>query len=438
MAIGLVILAVLLCLSAFFSGSETALTSANRPWLQERADAGDERAAAACRFIGNSDLFLSTVLVGNNIVNVSFATISRICIGAAIVQSALMQRFLPELDTASGWTDWITTIIATPVVLLFGEVLPKAVGRSHANHIALFSARPMLFFSKLFTPLVWAMSGLARLVCGNAPVNPAAAQVTREDLKTIAEMMTEQKLIEHDAGAMLQMSLELDQRPVETAMVPLIEIHSIEEGASVAEALNLAREVRHSHLPVYQGRVDNIIGMLACNELFQHLPEDPYHDDSWLRQPITPLVNRSLLYVPESKPVGSLLDELRSRQLPYAIVVDEYGGMTGMVATDDLVETIVGTLNSEEDSDFIRMLPNGDFLCSGRMEIEQLEEYLAQEIPHIGFETAAGMVLKLAGKIPQCGEQFNYRNVVITVLAVENHRVKRLKFQINPHRRNNQ
>ncbi len=424
-----ILLFVLLCLSAFFSGSETALTSANRPWLKDRAEDGDHRAALACHFLNNSDKFLSTVLIGNNIVNVSFATISRGCIGVLLVQH-LIQRYVPAATVESGWTDWTTTIVVTPIVLLFGEVLPKAIGRKYANRISLFSIRPMAFFSKLLTPLVWCMSGLARLVCGRSSVTAQQGQVTREDLKTIAEMLTEQNLIGEDAGEMLQMSLELDQRPVETAMVPLIEIDSLPENATIAEALDLARTSGHSHLPVYRGRVDNIIGILPCQELFRQLACMLYEDAETFGKPITPYVNANLLYVPESKPVGPLLEELRSRPLPYAIVVDEYGGMTGMVATDDLVETIVGTLNNDTDLDYVRKLENGDFICSGRLEIEQLEELLALEIPLSGFETAAGLVLKLAGKIPSAGEHYHFRNVDITVLAVDNHRVTKLKFHV--------
>ena len=427
-----ILLFVLLALSAFFSGSETALTSANRPWLKERAADGDRRAVLACHFLDNSDKFLSTVLIGNNIVNVSFATVARSCIGVAIAQSAIGQWLLPGVGANSAWTEWITTIVVTPVVLLFGEVLPKALGRYHANRAALLAVGPMSFFARVLAPLVWCMSAMARLVCGRSGVAAGQGQVTREDLKTIAEMMTEQKLIGQDAGEMLQMSLELDQRPVETAMVPLIEIDSLAEDATVAAALDLARESRHSHLPVYRRRVDNIIGILSCQELFQRLADDLYTDDHALTQPITPFINANLLYVPESKPVGPLLEELRTRSLPYAIVVDEYGGMTGMVAADDLVETIVGSLNNDSESDYVRKLGNGDFICSGRLEAEQLEEYLAQEIPLTGFETAAGLVLKLAGKIPEPGEQCRYRNIVITVLEVKNHRVKKLKVHLEP------
>ena len=230
---------------------------------------------------------------------------------------------------------------------------------------------------------------------------------------------------------MMQSLLELDKCPVETAMVPLIEIRSLPDTAEVGDALRESADSGFQHLPIYHERVDCIVGVVNCRDLLAHLSEGD-SEEQFLRRPLKPFVTKKLLYVPESQPVNATLEELRRSSLTMAIVVDEYGGMTGMVTVEDLVEQIVGNLNDEREAEYYRVLrvsPDA-FLCSGRMEIGVLEEYLGITIPNTGFETAAGLVLKLAGRIPSPGEKFLYRQIQITVIQVENHTVKRLKFQL--------
>ena len=425
-----ILMFALLALSAFYNGAETALTSANRVWLKERAASGDARAAIASRFQENSERFLGTVLIGHNICAVSLATVGRISIGMALVQCAALQRLLPAVaDPGSSWAEWLTSIILTPVALIFAEVLPKAAGRARANRLALACARPMRLSERLLAPLVWMMAGLSRLLTPAAQ-DDARARITRDDLKSLAEMAAEQGLVGEDAGEMLQTVLDLDQQPVETAMVPLIEIQSVPDTATVRDVLELTARTGFTYLPVFHERVDRIIGVVSLKDISaRHAPADD--EEAFLAAPIRPYIARDLLYVPESQSVNTLLGELRQRRIPIAAVVDEYGGIIGMVAVEDLVELITGSLNDERDEEIssIRRLSPDAFLCSGRMEIRTLEEHLGMDIQNQGFETAAGLVLKLAGHIPAAGEHVHFRQVTITVLEVVNHRITRLKFQ---------
>lgn len=421
---------VLLALSAFYSGTETAFTSASRTWLQERSEKGDRRAAIAVDFLRHNDRFLGTVLIGNNLVNISLTTIGRLLITTTIVALPVMEKLLPGVNSpGSSWSEWITSLILTPIVLIFGEVLPKALARSRANNLTLLTARPMHWCERMLSPMVKLMSFLSRRLTGDSASQQP--RITREDLKALTELVAEEGLVGKESGEMLQMILELDQQPVETVMVPLIEIQSLPEEATIAQAIALTERTGFTSIPVYSGRVDCIVGLVSLKDLLHQADEATLDDPEFLQQPIAPYAIRNLLYVPESQSVSTLLEELRKLSLPVAVVVDEYGGMTGMVTTDDLVESIVGTLEDERNMEVSRIhrIAPGNFICSGRMEIRQLEELLGFHIPNIGFETAAGLVLKLAGQIPAEGRKFTYRNYQITVLTVEQHRITQLQFQ---------
>lgn len=427
-AILLILFLMLLGLSAFFSGSETAMTSANRTWVHELANKEDGRARLTSQFLQNGDRLLGITLVGNNIVNVCLTTI-----GSILLTTLLIDR-IAVLKSNPSWHEWITSLILTPIILICGEVIPKALGRNKSTGMALLLARPLRLSEILLKPAVVATSWIARLLSpqpkGHDELS-AGARVTREDMKVIAEIAAEQGLVNKEAGEMMQSLLELDKCPVETAMVPLIEIRSLPDTAEVGDALRESADSGFQHLPIYHERVDCIVGVVNFRDLLTHLSEGD-SEEQFLRRPIKPFVTKKLLYVPESQPVNATLEELRRSSLTMAIVVDEYGGMTGMVTVEDLVEQIVGNLNDEREAEYYRVLrvsPDA-FLCSGRMEIGVLEEYLGITIPNTGFETAAGLVLKLAGRIPSPGEKFHYRQIQITVIQVENHTVKRLKFQL--------
>lgn len=427
-AILLILFLMLLGLSAFFSGSETALTSANRTWVHELASKGDGRARLTSQFLQNGDRLLGITLVGNNIVNVCLTTIGSILLTTLLIDRIAVLRSNPS------WHEWINSLILTPIILICGEVIPKALGRNKSTGMALLLARPLRLSEILLKPAVVATSWIARLLSpqpkGHDELS-AGARVTREDMKVIAEIAAEQGLVNKEAGEMMQSLLELDKCPVETSMVPLIEIRSLPDTAEVGDALRESADSGFQHLPIYHERVDCIVGVVNCRDLLAHLSEGD-SEEQFLRRPLKPFVTKKLLYVPESQPVNATLEELRRSSLTMAIVVDEYGGMTGMVTVEDLVEQIVGNLNDEREAEYYRVLrvsPDA-FLCSGRMEIGVLEEYLGITIPNTGFETAAGLVLKLAGRIPSPGEKFLYRQIQITVIQVENHTVKRLKFQL--------
>lgn len=419
------VLLLLIGLSAFFSGSEMAYNSASGLRMDELARNGDRRALSFCRFLHHPELFLGTVLVGNNLVNISLVTIAQMLLAGWLEAAGPVRAWLP----AAAADELLTSVLVTPVVLVFGEILPKAVGRNNAESFSLLMARPMYWGGMVLRPLIvainWIAQGLTRPFSG-ANAGGHRSLVTREDLMVIAEMLAEQGLVNHDAGDMLQSVLEMDQKPVETVMVPLVEMRSLAQTATVAELEQLTAETGFTRFPVYSGRIDEIVGVISLREVLARTSYDEQDEPDFLHQQIAPFVNRAVTFVPESKPVSDLLPELRGREVPMAMVIDEYGGVIGLVTIEDLAAQIVGTLSGRASLG-IRCVENG-FECDGKLDVRDLEEELGCTIENVGFETAAGLVLKELGRIPEVGETFRYASFEVTVLSLRHRRIERLSF----------
>ena len=439
LVIYLILILMLMALSAFFSGSEIAFTSASKIYLQGLAESGNRKAGCFSTFLHNSERFLGTVLVGNNLANVSLVTITQVVLSQGIGESAWFAGlFAGEGDLSSG-VELLTTALVTPVVLVFCEILPKAVIRNHADAFALQMAMPMYWFSRMLSPLISVVTLVSRLITRrfeDRQLPRVSAQVTREDLKVITALVAEQGLVAREAGEMLQMALELNEKPVETIMVPLVEIRSLPSNATVAELERLTLETGFSRFPVYEKRIDEIVGVVSLRQILASAEVDGLSEEALQKLEISPFLDRNLLYVPESKTVSELLHELRQQNIPMAVVVDEYGGMIGLVTVADLAEQIVGSIRGEreQESVMVRRLSSSQFECDGRLDIRELEENLGFRIENVGFETAAGLVLKLTGHIPAPGEVVSYRGYLITVLEVKHHRISRLRFQSHRHR----
>ncbi|NLZ63370.1 MAG: HlyC/CorC family transporter [Lentisphaerae bacterium] len=437
----LLLLLLLLCCNAFFSGSEMAFNASSKLTLNSKAESGDARAQAFCRFLNDSEYFLGTVLVGNNLVNVSLITIGQNLVAQYIVGSVWFQEFFvsrwPGFDS---WNEVLTTLLVTPVVLIYSEILPKAVVRNRADGFALAMARPMELMAKLLAPITILVTAVCRRISrhfGQESLSHSVSNVTREDLKVMARMAAEQGMVAHEAGAMLQMVLELDQKPVETVMIPLVEIRSLALSARIADVQSLTAETGYSRFPVYDGRINEIIGVVSLRQIMASPKIAGMSAEVLMQSPIAAFVDRNISYVPESKGISELLCELRYQNLPMAIVVDEYGGMIGMVTIEDLAEQIVGNIQGEKEQEslLLQRIGNNAFECDGRLGIRDLERSLGFRIDNQGYETAAGLILKLAGRIPKAGDSFRFHGCTVDVLEVKHYRISKLRFTLDNDRK---
>jgi len=425
-----ILVCLLVLLEGFFSGAETVFTSTSKAFIHDLAQKGDRTARLIRRMLAKAERFLGTTLLGTNLAVASSTTLCQMLLARTLFARPEVTAALARIPFRCNWENVANTLVMTPLILLFGELLPKSLGRAHADALAPRLARPLQWAGRILRPGVvfigWIANGLVRLL-GGTPGGLVSPHVTRDDLRALAEMATEQGLVPEQAGTMLKTVFQLDQRPVSAMMTPLVSVRSLPVTATIAEAEALVAESGHARFPVYHNRVDEIVGTIDVRALLFRRSQDPQLND---RTGIAPFVDREALFVPESKSVVDLLADLRYRKTYMMIVVDEHGGVTGIVTIRDLVEEIIGEIHDERDLPGISIEQIGDEIleCEGRLDARELAEHLAIAFDSNGFETAAGLVLKLAGRIPREGETFALDGYDVTVLAMDRHRIERLRF----------
>ncbi len=418
----------------FFSGSETVFTSASRAFLHDLAAKGDARAIRVRALLASTERFFGTTLMGTNLAVVASTTLCQLLVARFVIETSAFARFAEHVQVPWNWGSLINTVIMTPLILVLGELIPKSLGRAYADPLSLRLIRPLSLAEIVLRPIVWGMVKVSSVfsgLCGARRSDDAyAPRVTRDDLRALAELATEQGLVEEAAGAMLQTVFDLDLRPVSTVMVPLVDVASLPLDATVGDLERLSIETGHARFPVHAERVDDIVGLISLRGLLFR-KEAPAGGPIKPDTPIAEFVHRHLAFIPESKPVGELLHELRYRKTPMAAVVDEHGSVVGILTMEDLVEQIVGEIHDERDAPSRSRLTAGGrvYECEGRMDVRELGQQLGVEIPREGFETAAGLVLKIAGHIPAAGDHFSFEGYDIEVLEVVGRRIVALRFR---------
>ena len=410
MIVALVMVVILACLAleGFFSGSETAIISADRTSLRARARRGDSRAAIAKELLEHSERLLSTTLVGTNL---------------AVVVGTSLATWVASHYVEPQWESVVTTAVMSPLILVFGEIVPKSLGRANALGATLRVARTLRFAQRLMAPVVvgvgWVADFLLRPVGGQGERSP---YVSREELKVLAEVGAEHGALLSEEKRMIQSVLELNEKPVEAVMVPLVAVVALPVGAKVADLEAQTARSGFSRFPVYEGRVDNVVGVVRVVDVLKA--------GLGPGKPIEPLIHRDVAYVPETKPVGELLAELRYSRLPMAIVVEEHGGVVGIVTLEDLVEEVIGHIRDERDETHLLRQEATFFECDGSMEIDEFVSVTGLPVRKEGFETVGGLLMKLTGRIPQRGETVLFGPYRVEVLEATPRRVVRVRFRL--------
>ena len=411
--IPLLIALVVLCLllTALFSGAETAVISSDKTQLRAASRRGDRRATMAVKLLSHTERLLSVTLIGQNLTVVAATSIATLIVGQFVTH---------------GWESLATTAIMTPITLVFAEIVPKSIAYASPEAIALRLAIPLRFTQRLLHPVVVVVSHIADALLALVGSRHTGGNpyVSREELIALAGVGEEHGLIDPDERRMIQSALELRDRPVASAMVPLVNMASIPLGATVSQLEDLAAQTGFSRFPVYQERVDNVIGIVSFLDILHGaLPTDS------ATTPIDGYIQREIPFVPETKPVGELLHELRYSPMPMAIVVDERGGVVGLATTQDLVEEIVGRIRDERHEQARCVVGrDGIFECDGQAHLEELAEQMGLTFEDRDFETVAGFVIKLTGRIPQVGDVVKFGSFLIEILEADPRRIKRLRF----------
>jgi len=399
------IIACIIC-AAFFSGAETAFVSCNRIRIRHLAKGPDRNAQVAERLLAKPEKVLATTLVGTNIFIV-----------LGVVMATTFAGDL--LHNYKGLGGVVATLVMTPVILIFSEAIPKAYFYWHADTITLRIGRIIRFFSLLFSPLVILSTFLTRsfttLMGDESPKNPF---VTRDELRVLMWESGRLGILEKHEQDMIHHIFKFRETAVKSVMVPLVAVDAIEVNRKVASALKMIGERGHSRLPIYEGRIDNIIAYVSVADLMGK------HPNTSIKKVLKPV-----LVVPETKSIADLLLDLKARGEHLAVVVDEYGGVSGIATLEDIVEEIVGEIEDEYD------LPEkeqagpepGGIIVEGSRGLDRLNEEFDLTLPEGDYETLAGFIMSLTGRIPHKGEKIRYEGITFEILESSDRAIQRIK-----------
>jgi putative hemolysin len=396
--------------SAFFSVSETALFAANRVVLRQRRAQGDRRARAAYALLNRANELLTTILTGNTMANV----------GASVVATSIA---LSLVGRRRG--EWVAFLGTTLIVLIAAEIAPKTLAARHADRLALVVAGPIGTLMRVFTPLIRVLSVLGTTLVRpfGGHITPRAPLVTEEQLRFLVEVGEEEGVIEEEERAMIHSIFEFGDTVVREVMRPRVDIVAVPADATVNGAIGLMAEHGHSRLPVYEGTIDHIIGVVYMRDLVPALRQGR------LDRPVSE-VRRPAFFIPETKKVDELFKEMQQKKLSMAIVLDEYGGTAGLVTVEDLLEEIVGEIQDEYDLEEkpIQVLDANTALVNARIPVDDVNELLGTRLPVDEVDTVAGLVYALFGRVPAQGEKVTLAGVELRVEKTLGQRITRVRI----------
>ncbi len=410
------LLAVFLVLSAFFSGSEAALLSVQRVRLRRLVNEGSAGAKRVERMIEAPERLLPPILLGNNLVNT----------GAAAVGAGIAITLIADENLALA----AATAAVTALLLVFGETIPKTVAARHAERAAILVAPVIQAVGWVLKPVSLVLQaislGIARLFGGSASIS----LVTEEEIKTMVEVGSESGAVEHEEAAMIRRVLEFGDRRVSEVMTPRPEVVSVGHGATIREFLALYAAKSHTRFPVVRGELDNVAGMIGVKGVMRQLADgaDP-------GEPAAPEA-RPTRFVPETKRVDELFNEMRVSGDQIAMVVDEYGGVAGLVTFKRLVEGIVGKVEEDDagravEQD-IEIMDEATAEVDGGLSVTDANEQLSLGLPAGQYETVAGFLLQRLGRIPEEGAEVSYGALRFSVLEMRGVRIGRVRVTRSP------
>jgi len=396
------------CLVAtmFFSAAEMSFIAANRLRLRHLAEEGRRVAADYLEAFRRPERVLSTAMMG--------VTVSHI-VAASVITAAL-------LPTYGGNAPVLATVVLTPIMLVFGEIIPKAVAREWATQLILTLYRPLTWAAVALSPLVTTANAVVHVVLrlAGGPRVDTRHVVSREELKALLQMEPGEAEVTTQEAEMIDKIFDLGDTTVREVMVPLVEVVMLPEHASPADAIALVEGRGFSRLPIYRERATNIVGVITAMDLLRR-GADASTVAEFIRPP---------QFVPETTRCDDLLREMQRARNHMAVVVDEYGGSTGVVTLEDILEEIVGEIQDEHDRPPapVDRLPDGSYWVAGRTQIDELNEGLDWTLPKHDYETVAGLVLATLHRIPRTGEELQVPGYTITVLEADARHVVAVKI----------
>ncbi|MDQ6846875.1 MAG: hemolysin family protein [Candidatus Dormibacteraeota bacterium] len=411
MSILAILLVISLVLAAFAAASETALTSVSRLRIRSLADEGDRRAAVVLKLHNQPNAYLSTILSINTV--------------AVIVASTSATLIIAS--TYHSFPDWAGTVILSAIVLVFCEIAPKSLALRFNERLSLILGRPVAALTRILRPLVAALTLISNslLRAATRGKNVVGPFVTEEELRLMLHLGQQQGVVEYDEREMISGILEMTDKTVREVMVPRIDVIAIEATGSVAELIDLVVKHGHSRIPVYEESMDNIIGVVYAKDLLRETARN--HGE---RRRIRTLM-REPYFTPEVKHVGELLREMQARKVHMAVVVEEHGGVAGIITFEDLIEEIVGPIRDEYDvaeQEEVQFLNDYEVLLNARFPVDDIKALLHLDVGETESDSIGGLVYERLGEIPAVGATIQLGEATLTVEQVRRQSIQLVRI----------
>lgn len=407
-----VLIVVCVLLSGFFSASEIVYSGVSKIKLKKKVEEGSKKAKAASKISDNFTDALSTILVGNNLVN--------------ILTSVVSTRLAIEI-----WNEEIgptmAVILSTIIVLIFGEIVPKAVGNRYNYNLSMMFASLFNFFRIIFFPITFVVTKFVSLLAMMWTPKEKEPTATDEELIVLAEEMEEEGVIDEDDAELIISAIDFCDVTAHEIMVPRVDVFAIDIDDDQKEILSNEEIFRYSRVPVYEDTIDNVIGILNTVELMKKiLKGEKINLRSLLSEPI---------YVHKTKPISTILTEFKKGGQHLAIVLDEFGGFMGIVTMEDIVEELVGDIFDEMDEvvEDYTVVGENEYIVDGDMNIYDffdLVEYDDRDFDS-EYTTIGGWCTDILGHFPQVGDTFNYANFDVTIIEIDKMRVEKVKVVVH-------
>jgi putative hemolysin len=373
---------------------------------------GKPGAQRVSQLVQRREKLLATVLLGNNLVNTGAAAL------ATAVAISLMD--------SSGYAVLVATVATTAILLVLGETLPKTVAWSRPEGVAFAVSRPLTVVGWVLLPPIQVLRGVSYLFSKPLGINLSQVQVTEDEIRTMISMGAEAGAVESTEAEMLEKVFHFGDRQVQEVMTPRTEIVWVEKDATLQQFLNIYSQETHTRFPVYEGDMENVVGILLVKDVLQSVAQDRLGADDTIAD-----VLRPAYFVPETKLVGALFSELRQQGQQMAVIVDQHGGVSGLVTIKRLLEVIVGPVGEEGEPAREAFVAIGEnvYDVDASMGIQEANDELGLDLPEGNYQTLAGFVLEQLGRIPQQGDHLYFKDLYLEVTEMKTRKIERMQIR---------
>ena len=401
----IIALVFLVAMSAVFSSSETAITSVSKIKVRQLDQKDNKNAHLLKKLHDNMQTTISTILIGNNIVNIAASSIATILFTNIFHQNGAL----------------ISTVVMTVFVLIFGEVLPKTIAQYKNKSVALKFSRFIYFLTLVFKPIVKVLNLLTRLIIKLfVGEDEDSSTLTEEELKTLVEVSEEEGVLKNQETEIMINALELKETLAVDIMTPRTSMASVDIEDAESDLKEIIKNITYSRIPVYEGSIDDIIGVLHIKELAHKIIEDD--QDFKVRDILKPA-----FYAYEYIPVVDLFKQMRTKNISISIIIDEYGGTSGIVTMEDILEELVGEIDDEYDNEKeVTKLSDNEYLVDPEMRIDEVNERFDLDIQSDKFDSIGGFVIELLDRMPKSKDEVEFENLKFVVVNVDKRKITQL------------